>query len=74
MKRLMNQTTLVIVAALAGSALIIGTAGILQLAAATPIQSNQEIEATIAGCNFKGSSCNGNYNQAANTIIFSHTS
>jgi hypothetical protein len=73
MKRLMNQTTLVFVAALAASALIMGT-GILQPAAATQIQSNQEIKQGLAQCNFKGSSCNGNYQQAANTIIFSHTS
>ena len=74
MKRIMNQTTLVIVAALAASALIIGTAGILQPAAATQIQSNQEIKQGLAQCNFRGSSCTGNYQQAANTIIFSHTS
>jgi len=64
----MNQTTLVIVAALAASALIIGTSGILQSAAAQ-IQSNQEIKQGLAQCNFKGSSCNNNYNQAANTVI-----
>ena len=52
----MNQTTLVIVAALAASALIIGTAGILQPAAAIQIQSNQEIKQGLAQCNFKGSS------------------
>lgn len=69
MTRLMNQTTLVIVAALAASALVMGTPGILQPAAAQ-IQSNQEIKANNNDCNFKGSSCTGNYNQAANTIIF----
>jgi cobalamin biosynthesis protein CbiD len=74
MTRLMNQTTLVIVTALAASALIMGTAGIVQPAAATQIQSNQEIKQGLAQCNFKGSSCTGNYQQAANTIIFSHTS
>jgi curli biogenesis system outer membrane secretion channel CsgG len=74
MTRLMNQTTLVVVAALAVSALIMATAGILQPAAATQIQSNQEIKQGLAQCNFKGSSCTGNYQQAANTIIFSHTS
>jgi hypothetical protein len=65
----MNQTTLVIVAALAASALIIGTTGTLQPAAAQ-IQSNQEIKNNNVNCNYKGSSCNGNYNQAANTVIF----
>ena len=69
MKRLMNQTTLVIVAVLAASAMIMETAGILQPAAATQIQSNQQIKQGLAQCNFKGSSCNGNYQQAANTII-----
>jgi len=69
MKRLMNQTTLVIVAALAASALVMGTAGILQPAAAQ-IQSNQEIKANNNDCPVKGSSCTGNYNQAANTVIF----
>jgi hypothetical protein len=71
MKRIMNQTTLVIVAALAASALIIGMAGILQPVAAQ-IQSNQEIKQGLAQCNFKGSSCSGNYNQAANTVILSN--
>jgi hypothetical protein len=70
----MNQTTLVIVAALAASALIMGMTGILQPAIATQIQSNQEIKQGLAQCNFKGSACTGNYQQAANTIIFSHTS
>lgn len=67
----MNQTTLVIVAALAASALIIGTSGILQ-SAAGQIQSNQEIKQGLAQCNFKGSSCSNNYNQAANTVILSN--
>jgi hypothetical protein len=67
----MNQTTLVIVAALAASALIMEMAGILQPAAAQ-IQSNQEIKQGLAQCNFKGSSCSGNYNQAANTVILSN--
>ncbi|HXX95586.1 MAG TPA: hypothetical protein VEL11_00515 [Candidatus Bathyarchaeia archaeon] len=65
----MNQTTLVIVVALAASALIMGTAGMLQPAAAQ-IQSSQEIKANNNNCNFKGSSCTGNYNQAANTIVY----
>ncbi|MFZ0510609.1 MAG: hypothetical protein WAM14_03295 [Candidatus Nitrosopolaris sp.] len=69
MKRIMNQTTLVIVVALAATALIIG---ILQPAAA--IQSNQEIKQGLAQCDHNDTSCNNNYNQAANTVIFSHTS
>jgi len=83
----MNKTSLVFVAVLAASTLIIGTMGALQPAAAwahkhhkdsvkqsNSIDVNQAIY-QIVKCDKSGSNnCNDNYQQAANTAILTNTS
>ena len=79
----MNQTTLVIVAVLAASALIIGTSGMLQPAAAHQQKSHEKNNLALAiqhiqqnvQCDFSGTNnCNNNYQQAANIAVFDHVS
>ena len=81
--RIMNQTTLVIAAALAASALIIGTTGVLQPAAAHHQKSHVKNQALafqqihknfICSSGNNSSSCNNSYNQAANIAVFDHVS
>jgi hypothetical protein len=83
MTRIMNKTTLVFVAALAASTLIIGTMGTLQPAAAyhhkNHLKQSNNLDVNQANyqvvrCDYSGSgNCNNNYQQAANTVIFSHS-
>jgi hypothetical protein len=84
----MNQTTLVIVAALAATSLIIGTTGILQPAAATNkhthvklnihtatqnITNHQEIQQGFSTCNnSNNTTCANNVLQASNSISFAN--
>jgi hypothetical protein len=78
----MNHTTLAIVAVLAASALIIGTTGMLQPAAAHHYKKNdKKIQALavqqvhqnfICGPNNSSNNCNNSYNQAANIAVFDH--
>jgi hypothetical protein len=81
--RIMNQTTLVIVAVLAASALIMGTSGMLQPAAAHQQKSHEKSNLALAlqqihqdvQCNNNSSNnCNNNYQQAANIAVFDHVS
>jgi hypothetical protein len=81
----MNHTTLAIVAVLAASALIIGTTGMLQPAAAHHFKKNdnkknqalavQQVHQNFI-CGPSGSpsqnNCNNSYNQAANIAVFDH--
>jgi len=80
----MNKTSLVFVAALAASTLIMGTMGALQPAAAyhhkthltqsNTIDVDQAIYQAVRCDNSGSNNCNNNYQQAANTAILSHTS
>jgi len=80
----MNKTSLVFVAVLAASTLIIGTAGALQPAAAshhkTNLKQSNSIDVNqaiyqVVKCDKSGSNnCNDNYQQAANTAILTNTS
>lgn len=88
MRRIMNHTTLVIVAALAATSLIIGTTGILQPAAATNkhthvklnihtvtqnITNRQEIQQGFSTCNnSNNATCANNVLQASNSISFAN--
>ena len=83
MTRIMNKTSLVFVAVLAASTLIIGTAGALQPAAAshhkTHLKQSNDIDVNQAiyqavRCDHSGSfNCNYNDQQAANTAILTNT-
>ena len=79
----MNKTTLVFVAVLAASTLIIGTMGTLQPAAVyhhkSHLKQSNNLDVSQANyqvvrCDYSGNNnCGNNYQQAANTVIFSHS-